>query len=122
MKRTNKVSKEDIWFKHMKSWEASGLSQQAFCAQQQLNFAQFGYWRKRCKHKAASVSPIVKEHAHAWIELSTPPSPPPLKPVFSSRVLIELAGGCKLTIPLTDDSRPLIALFTALGLNDVCKK
>ncbi len=122
MKSTNKVSKEDIWLKHMKAWETSGLSQQAFCAAHQLNFAQFGYWRKRCKHRAAPVSPVVKKQAHAWIELSPAPSSPPLKPVFSSQVLIELAGGCTLTIPLTDDSRPLIALFTALGLNDVCKK
>lgn len=49
-------SKKEFWQDHIQQWKKSGLSQQAYCAQQGIRYTTFGYWRKRlesgeAKHK-----------------------------------------------------------------------
>lgn len=36
-----------FWQEHLAQWQASGMSQVAYCRQQGLMLAQFGYWKKR---------------------------------------------------------------------------
>lgn len=43
-KSTNKKSPAD-WLALAGAWEESGLSQRAFCVEQGLKLATFGYWR-----------------------------------------------------------------------------
>ena len=37
----------DRWRQHIEDWNASGLSQQAFCRDRALSYHQFHYWRKK---------------------------------------------------------------------------
>ncbi|HYQ91696.1 MAG TPA: IS66 family insertion sequence element accessory protein TnpB [Candidatus Competibacteraceae bacterium] len=36
-----------FWQDHLGQWQRSGLTQVAYCRQQGLKVAQFGYWKKR---------------------------------------------------------------------------
>jgi hypothetical protein len=45
-----------FWQDHLAHWQASGLTQVAYCRQQGLNRDQFGYWKKRLL-SARSASP-----------------------------------------------------------------
>jgi hypothetical protein len=42
-----------LWSERIASWKQSGLSQRAFCDQQQLAFSTFTYWRGRLKQLQA---------------------------------------------------------------------
>jgi hypothetical protein len=37
----------DYWQSQIDAWQASGLSQQAFCREHSLNYPQFVYWRRK---------------------------------------------------------------------------
>lgn len=41
------LERRSFWQGHLVQWQASGLSQVAYCRQQGLKVAQFGYWKKR---------------------------------------------------------------------------
>jgi hypothetical protein len=40
---------QQLWTERIAAWKQSGLSQRAFCDQQQLAFSTFTYWRGRLK-------------------------------------------------------------------------
>lgn len=41
------TEKGALWQTHIHAWKESGLSQRAFCHQNQLSYSTFGYWRTR---------------------------------------------------------------------------
>ncbi len=41
--------KYQLWTQRIADWHTSGLSQQIFCDQKQLNYSTFVYWRGRLK-------------------------------------------------------------------------
>ncbi|WP_256127253.1 IS66 family insertion sequence element accessory protein TnpA [Xanthomonas euvesicatoria] len=40
-------SKREQWAEHVQAWRVNGLSQVAWCREQGLSLASFGYWRRR---------------------------------------------------------------------------
>lgn len=38
---------EAFWHSHIRGWEQGSLSQAAYCLEQGISFATFGYWRRR---------------------------------------------------------------------------
>jgi len=44
-------NKSDFWQRHIEGWRQSKLSQKAYCSQEDLSFASFGYWRTRLSRK-----------------------------------------------------------------------
>ena len=44
-----KAEKEQFWQEHIAGWRSSGLSQQAYCRNNHLAMATFGYWRRKLK-------------------------------------------------------------------------
>ncbi len=42
-----KRQSKSTWLEHIKQWELSTLSQQAYCKQAGISFTSFGYWRKQ---------------------------------------------------------------------------
>ncbi|WP_255352380.1 hypothetical protein [Xanthomonas sp. MUS 060] len=40
-------SKREQWVGYVQAWQVSGLSQAAWCREQGLSLASFGYWRRR---------------------------------------------------------------------------
>ena len=43
---TNHADKLTYWSQHREAWQASDLTQQAYCEREGLSFASFGYWTK----------------------------------------------------------------------------
>ncbi len=43
----NFQQRADYWREQITTWQASGLSGQVFCQQQQLTYHQFVYWRQK---------------------------------------------------------------------------
>lgn len=41
--------KARYWQQHMEAWQASDLTQPAYCQQRAISLAAFGYWRTRLK-------------------------------------------------------------------------
>lgn len=72
----------DYWREQITTWQASGLSGQVFCQQQQLTYHQFVYWRQKyridhpphdCSAGFASViADIPRTEASAELTLSLP--------------------------------------------------
>jgi hypothetical protein len=48
-RQTTLQRKTQLWSERIASWKQGGLSQRAFCDQQQLAFSTFTYWRGRLK-------------------------------------------------------------------------
>ncbi|HDK37667.1 MAG TPA: IS66 family insertion sequence hypothetical protein [Thiolapillus brandeum] len=64
------------WQQLIEAQQASGLSQKAFCQENGIARATFGYWKRKLKQE----QPVVQGHmsGSSWIELSrfaTEPSP-----------------------------------------------
>ena len=70
-------AKTDIWKGHFVAWRGSGLTQAAYCRQQGLSLASFGYWRRVLDKAASSLAlvPIVIGEVSApdaFIEVQLP--------------------------------------------------
>ena len=48
--------KEKFWLDHIQRWEIGKQSQVAYCAEQNISFATFGYWRKQFNRRAKVLS------------------------------------------------------------------
>ena len=59
------------WEQLIEAQQASGLSQKAFCAQNQLSVATFGYWKRKLRQDSHAQSQRDDRHssADAWLEL-----------------------------------------------------
>lgn len=86
------AQRHQFWQDHFTRWQRSGLGQRAYCEQQGLKLATFGYWRKRlvAQRKGGKLIPIV------------PPS--------SRAVVVVSAAGVRLEVPseLLSDVLPLV--------------
>ena len=49
--------KARYWQQHMEAWQASDLTQPAYCQQHAISLAAFGYWRTRLK-KCNDAAPV----------------------------------------------------------------
>lgn len=46
-------ARRDCWQSQIEAWQSSGQSQQAFCRTHDLNYPQFGYWRRKFQQSTA---------------------------------------------------------------------
>lgn len=49
----------ELWSNHVRSWQASGLSQAGFCRQNNLKPRQFLYWKKRILGTSSPTRPLI---------------------------------------------------------------
>jgi len=52
-------NKHDFWKRHIEGWSQSKLSQKAYCTQQDISFASFGYWRTQLNRKTETRSKFI---------------------------------------------------------------
>ena len=52
--------KQTFWKQHLEGWRNSGKSQKAYCAEHDISFANFGYWRKRFAKPGKFIPVTVK--------------------------------------------------------------
>lgn len=81
-----------FWEAHLKRWETSGISQSAYCRQNQLRLNRFIYWKKKRSPEECHVSlvewPVPRQEDRASRSLGSP-----LCVVISSRYRIEIQAG-----------------------------
>lgn len=91
--------KQQYWQAHINAWQDSGLSQAAYCQDQQLSLASFGYWRKRCSDSFSppvpSVIPVLRESLRNGAQLRSP-------------------GGWQIMLPADLEATVLCKLLTRL--------
>ena len=70
--------KRSFWEHHLGRWQQSGLSQRAYCRQNDLKPDQFYYWRRRILKPRSDVSflpvtlPVDSVHQHHGIRVLMP--------------------------------------------------
>ena len=60
-----------FWLSHIAAWQQSGLTQKAYCEQQELRYATFGYWVRKLRRatepatekKGAGFVPVIPTEA-----------------------------------------------------------
>jgi len=74
----NTHHKRSFWEHHLVRWQQSGLSQRAYCRQNDLKPHQFYYWRRRTLKPRSDVSflpvtlPVDSVHQHHGIRVLMP--------------------------------------------------
>ena len=53
----NQKTTQEQWLQRVEAWHDSGLSQNAWCRQNDVKPSQFGYWKKKLWTRDAPVSP-----------------------------------------------------------------
>lgn len=76
-------SKREQWAEHVQAWRVNGLSQVAWCREQGLSLASFGYWRRRLAK--GPVAPAGELPLRVQ---------PVAAPDSAATVQLHLAGGC----------------------------
>jgi len=49
METSSTTDRQTFWQNHVTAWQASGLSQKAYCRQQDLGTSAFGYWARKLR-------------------------------------------------------------------------
>ena len=81
--------KHEQWQQRIQEWKASGLSQAAWCKQQNLKPTQLSYWHRKFEPKTAE--PAKKQHPNAFNPIAVAE-----KPVISPLTL-SLPCGASIT-------------------------
>ncbi|MCF6324454.1 MAG: hypothetical protein L3J89_09040 [Gammaproteobacteria bacterium] len=53
------VQKKDFWQQHIQAWKQSKLLQKVYCQQNNISYANFGYWRTRLKRLEKPAQKLV---------------------------------------------------------------
>ena len=95
------VSKRAQWEGIIERWKQSGKNQVDFCKENAINYAAFGYWKKK-------ITPIT----NLFIPIKVRES----KPSEAIFYKIETPLGLTISIPTRADSDDLTIIFKLLGL------
>lgn len=95
----NRSDKHRHWQHHINTWRASAMSQRAYCADNDLSLASFGYW-----HKKLAAAPAGSRGKLIRLATATP----------VAHVHVRLAQGIELSIPAAALGEVLPTLLDAL--------
>ena len=76
-----------FWQEHLVQWQASGMTQVAYCRQHGLNRDQFGYWKKRL------LSARLPDAAPGFIAVQMASAGATLTVVLNERLRVEVYPG-----------------------------
>ncbi len=86
--------KRHYWKAHISSWQASRVSQTAYCRRHELRFHQFVYWRRKFTPKPSASLSLVQVSVAAVARASgSAPQPAPLRVALAPDVCIEVCPG-----------------------------
>lgn len=106
---TDKDTKRQHWLTHIKQWEESKLSQQAYCTQLGLNFNTFTYWRGKY------LSPASREVKAKFLRVKMAANHAVTTDVPRS-IQIKLLTGHVVYIPANLDINEIAKLINLLGV------
>jgi hypothetical protein len=64
MAETDQATRNRRWREHVQSWQASGLTQIAYCQRHAFAYHQFGYWSRKLNERQAPVRPRIKYNVY----------------------------------------------------------
>jgi hypothetical protein len=105
------LAKQSFWQHHVQSWQASGLSQAAYCKHHQLKLATFGYWRSKLSRE---VQPAEEALPALTLVPVSQSSGRQQRLVVSDVLVMHSPGGWRLDIPATLPLPILSQLLRAL--------
>jgi hypothetical protein len=102
------------WQGLIEQWRHSGLTQTAFCGENQLNDQTFSWWIRRLQRLAAGLPDTPQRRRRAkptFVPVHVQPDPPAQQP---SCIEIVLAGGRRIRLSGPVDRRQLTEVLAAL--------
>ncbi len=84
---------KDHWKNHIEAWQASGLSQNAYCREHGLKSNQLCYWKRKLTTAKVDAGVVSTASSKAFVPLSvnTSASQP------SQSLCLRLPNGCELS-------------------------
>lgn len=105
-------TKRSDWERRIRGWEASGLSQRAYCERAGLKWSNFDYWRRRIKTVAGIGRPASKPAVAKRVTLV------PVKVKSRSadgELVLRSPSGWKLIVPVEVEARWLAELLLGVA-------
>ena len=104
------AEKRAFWSKHQHDWQASGLTQRAYCQREGLGYSTFGAWRQRLDPDYKATSSLTPTSRPSPQLTMVPVS------ITASRVTVDLCspGGWQVHLPGTVDLAGLAQLLKQL--------
>jgi hypothetical protein len=97
------------WTKRIGEWEASGVSQRAYCKQAGHKFATFDYWRRQIRVNGSAGRQERKAASASADRLRLVPVRV-AGPAPGDSIVLRSPGGWQLTLPMSID-KPWLAAF-----------
>jgi hypothetical protein len=105
---TDKEKTRDYWSTHMRQWEESNLSQEAYCTKAGIKYNTFVYWRGLLRSEVAQAT--QKQFIPVLLsENKVTPSDIPRS------IQIKLLTGHIVSVPLSLDIKEIATLIHLLG-------
>ncbi len=99
---------KDSWLEHVKKWETSKLSQQAYCSQAGISYATFVYWRGQ----------FLLESGRTKARQFIPVEVKQTQPETSQSIKIKCVTGNIVSIPVSMGISEIAKLIRLLELQD----
>lgn len=107
----NDKTKLQHWTQRLKDWEASGVTQRAYCEREGLKYGTFDYWRRQIRSTGAPVKPTSNRVAAKRLTLV----PVRLSDKSASdRIVLRKPSGWQLELPDTINTAWLASLLRHL--------
>jgi hypothetical protein len=103
----DKEQKREYWSTHIKQWQESNLSQQAYCVQAGIKYGTFVHWRGILQGK-------TRKQRKSFVPVKLISLEEKIKPL-NSAIQIKLPNGRVVTIPMTLDIKDIAILIKCLG-------
>lgn len=91
------------WKQHMSDWQASGLTQAAYCREQGLNERYFSQWKKKLLNSREEDMQSMTGAGFVPVEV--------LPAESDKTISIELPNGIRISIPATLPSEQLLVIL-----------
>ena len=106
------MEKRQYWEGKIAAWQASGLTQRAFCEREQLKRPTFDYWRGRIKPE---VAPVQRKPQHRAQPMTFVPVQVERSGSKATPMELHGLGGWRLIVPAAVDARWLATLLQSLA-------
>jgi len=106
---SKKEDKRDYWSAHIKQWEESKLSQQAYCMQASIKLNSFTYWRSLLRSR------LRKDNQNKFLRVKVAANHAISSEVPRS-IQIKLLSGHVVHIPTSLDAKEIATLIHFLGV------
>lgn len=121
MKSTNKIStqpktKKQYWAEHIDCWLNSPLTQEQYCAQEQISFSSFAYWRTLLNKETRPEKQIKANPPSNMFKaaiLKSPPVPKVAEPLHT--IVVTLPNKIQVSMPSRIKQTELTTILQALG-------